>query len=106
MPLQLRYCSDMAEKQEESGILEKVKNLALGTFLSQLYVLTVGESAEKKGDKAQKKDKKKDKKQHATSSLEVSSFRGLTNHSSPHLLNSSHIVLKSGTNIGLNMKLN
>ena len=113
VPLQLRYTSTMAEKQNSEGIIEKVKNLALGCLYCRMWLI-IGETSgkvKKEGDASQqqqqqKKDKKKDKKPGGASQLEV--FFELERidwlarfH---HVLTSSIIVSKSSMSIGQNIK--
>ena len=85
----------MADNQESSGIIEKVKNLALGGRLHQIQILTLAETKHEQAASGQaKKDKKKDKKADGTASLEVSLLNsGADWHVSyHHLPSSSNIV--------------
>jgi hypothetical protein len=75
--LQPRYYTRMSENKASQGILEKVKNIALGTKLFSVgqvvteHVDGTQEQNEKHQDVQPKKDRKKDKKTDGASSLEV-----------------------------------
>jgi hypothetical protein len=101
-PLQLRYTSGMAEnKQQPQGILEKVKNLALGIkrIFFKLFLLFVGDTPEAK----QKKDKKKDKHSNEVYFLPLNTL--VLTCSWFHVQTSLTIASKSLMNIGQSTKL-
>jgi len=102
LPLQLRHTSGMAEnKQQPQGILEKVKNLAVGIkrIFFKLFLLFVGDTPEAK----QKKDKKNNKHSNEVYFLPFNSL--VLTCSWFHVQTSLTIASKSLMSIGQSTKL-